>query len=277
MTPHKQLIKHDPANGRFGDCHRTCIAMILDLEPSEIPHFNQGVYPDTPEGAPEYDRAVQAERDWLSSHGLAMLTVPFPGDHPLESLFRHVDAWAPRAPVILGGTSGLGSGHSCVYFEGQLHDPSGNGLVGPMKDGYWWITAISVGGQWNARGIKRRQGFECLATMSEDERRRWDEGRDDWRDSEWEDHCGRSDCEFCDKGALIANAANPSILRETRKPIREGDGLEQTSIRSPLVLLPRLRHQHDGSAGRPCQRENEAEQARSQADRLPGEVHADQR
>ena len=33
--------------------------------------------------------------------------------------------------------------------------------------------------------------------MTEDERRRWLAGRSDWREDEWQDHCGRHGCEEC--------------------------------------------------------------------------------
>lgn len=153
MTPHKQLIAHDPTQGQFGDCHRTCIAMILDLHPSDVPHFMEGVYPDTPTDAPECTNAVKMEREFLASHRLTTLTVPFPSELTLDSIFTHLAAWGPDAPVILSGTSGLGSGHSCVAFRGELHDPSGNGLVGPMSDGFWWVTSICVGPTWGDRPL----------------------------------------------------------------------------------------------------------------------------
>jgi hypothetical protein len=41
MTPCRTLSRHDPDNGTFGDCHRCCVAAILDLAPEEVPHFTQ--------------------------------------------------------------------------------------------------------------------------------------------------------------------------------------------------------------------------------------------
>ena len=62
MTPHKQLIKHDPENGQWGDCGRTAIACLLDLHPSDVPHFWEG-----PERA---DRDPETEcRKWLAERG----------------------------------------------------------------------------------------------------------------------------------------------------------------------------------------------------------------
>ena len=38
MTPHKQLNRHRPEEGVFGDCYRTAIACLLDLRPQDVPH-----------------------------------------------------------------------------------------------------------------------------------------------------------------------------------------------------------------------------------------------
>ena len=39
MKFYKQLHKHDPDNGVWGDCHRTAIGCLLDIEPELIPNF----------------------------------------------------------------------------------------------------------------------------------------------------------------------------------------------------------------------------------------------
>lgn len=46
--------------------------------------------------------------------------------------------------------------------------------------------------------VKAAADTERREHMSEDERRRFDEGRHDWRDEDWEDHCGRIGCAVCD-------------------------------------------------------------------------------
>ena len=35
----KQKYKHDPDNGIFGDCYRTCLAYILGLDRDDVPHY----------------------------------------------------------------------------------------------------------------------------------------------------------------------------------------------------------------------------------------------
>ena len=40
MIFHSQLIKHDPDNGQWGDCFRTCIACIFNVHNvTDVPHF----------------------------------------------------------------------------------------------------------------------------------------------------------------------------------------------------------------------------------------------
>lgn len=43
---------------------------------------------------------------------------------------------------------------------------------------------------------------EIARGLSESERRRLIYGRRDWREADWQDHCGEVDCSMCD-GALI--------------------------------------------------------------------------
>lgn len=194
MTPQIQLIKHDPDNGRFGDCYRTCIASILDLHPSEVPHFYSGKAGD------QRAHAVA----WLAVWGLNSFQTYYDGGATIEAVLYTTGEMCPGVPLILSGESRLGVNHSVVVMDGKIvSDPSGNGIIGPCDDGLIWVEAITVGAEWNARGIKRRDGADHLESMSEDERRRWDDGRSDWRDSDWQDCCGQIDCPQCNKESEV--------------------------------------------------------------------------
>ena len=40
MTPHHQLVtEYRNDEGVYGDCGRTVIACLMDMHPSEVPHF----------------------------------------------------------------------------------------------------------------------------------------------------------------------------------------------------------------------------------------------
>lgn len=59
---------------------------------------------------------------------------------------------------------------------------------------------------------------EIAAGMSEGERRRLLMGRTDWRDAEWQDHCGDLDCDEC-KGFVDDHVA-PNLLSDEDKAVR---------------------------------------------------------
>ena len=50
------------------------------------------------------------------------------------------------------------------------------------------------------------------ATMSDDELARWLDGRDDWPDGQWQDHCGAPGCAEC-KGEIPAGDSRAAAVR----------------------------------------------------------------
>jgi len=132
------LLKHDPDNGVWGDCHRVCFAMILGLEAEEVPHF----YEEGPD--PDFEE-VQKERikSFLRSRGLVEFHIGYSVSCHDDILYT-IGAMTPDGAYILGGTSTRGCGHSVVCLGDKIfHDPTGSGIVGPMKDGYFWVTIFS--------------------------------------------------------------------------------------------------------------------------------------
>lgn len=135
MKFHKQRFLHDPDNGQYGDCHRTAIACILDLELDDVPHF---LY-DNCDGN-EFDRR---EREFLSKRGLIMINIPFAGT--LDEVLQSIKHNSPGAVFLLAGKSPRGTCHSVVCFDGKIiHDPhpDGGGVVAPCSD-YWWAQFLS--------------------------------------------------------------------------------------------------------------------------------------
>lgn len=140
MIPLKQRNRHDPANGIYGDCHRAALASLLELSLDDVPHF----------GEPNDEPMTTQERKWLATLDLTTINVIYPGETPLEDVLSTVDAVNPGMMFILGGTSTTGCGHSVIGGCGRiLHDPSltntgDHSIVGPMSDGYWWVTFIGT-------------------------------------------------------------------------------------------------------------------------------------
>lgn len=144
MTPHTQLIIHDPTNGKYGDCQRTCVAVILDLHPSEVPHFCDN--PHATRGDPEWWSTRQEK--WLAGRGLGVATFAYSGDTQLEQVMLWTSKQSPTVPMILLGKSSLGCNHVVVVMDGKIVcDPSGNGIVGPAIENVWEVSVITVCGK----------------------------------------------------------------------------------------------------------------------------------
>jgi hypothetical protein len=139
----KQKYRHRPDDGEIGDCHRTAIAMMMGLSRDDVPHFlhdncNSKIF-------------RQRVDDYLSAHGRCEVGFPLGGkDVTPEHVLECIAVWAPKTPVILGGTSRTGCNHSVVVFEGSILDPSldNSGIVGPCDDGFYWCTLLPPLPRW---------------------------------------------------------------------------------------------------------------------------------
>lgn len=153
MKPQLQKHRFNDGSGVVGDCHRTCIAMMLNMDRDDVPHFMADVPYHTDAQHPLQVAAAQAEQAWLAQFGLTALSLPYSGEAPLEQLLDQIRMTGNGAPVLLGCTSGNGVNHSVVVWEGQIYNPNGDGgiIAGPMADGYWWLTIYSVGPNYVAR------------------------------------------------------------------------------------------------------------------------------
>jgi hypothetical protein len=134
MRPLKQRYRHNPEAGVYGDCHRACLASVLEINPDDIPHFG-----DPREVPGNWDHH---QRRWLIARGYVPISMMFDGSELSDVLYslHHLN---PDTYCILGGSSRNGTGHSVVVCNGEIvHDPSldDSGIVGPMEDGRYWVT-----------------------------------------------------------------------------------------------------------------------------------------
>ena len=137
MTPHKQLFRHNPEQGVYGDCFRTAIGCLLDLAPVDVPHFAEG----TDSGREALDRAAV----WLKHRDLAMFTVAFGGETPVADVLAHMGVMNPGVYYLLSGTSRNGTNHTVVAHGGEIvHDPAldDSGIVGPMDHGMFLVEVL---------------------------------------------------------------------------------------------------------------------------------------
>lgn len=151
MTPQRQLIAH--GGGRIGDCHRTCVASILDLHPFEVPHFVEQFWNDPREP----DASIGALREWLAERGYGYAMFCYPPEFDLEAVLLWTRTHSPGVPMILSGQSQPGTNHAVVIMDGAIvSDPMGCGLIGPATTGQFWVELITVGG---ARKELRRESM----------------------------------------------------------------------------------------------------------------------
>lgn len=131
-----QGVLHDPANGRWGDCMRTCLAMMLGMDRDAVPHHNREL------NAGEQD---QLFRDWLGARGMGLMAFGYAAS--VDYVAEAMRVWNPGSPYILSGKSPRGTQHVVVVTpDGRMLDPhpDDSGLVGPDSDGIWWVYAVTA-------------------------------------------------------------------------------------------------------------------------------------
>ncbi|TXH10236.1 MAG: hypothetical protein E6R03_15710 [Hyphomicrobiaceae bacterium] len=140
MTPQKQLIEHDPENDKWGDCQRTCVAVILDMHASDVPHFCD-MSPNRGDKRPW----TQQQDEFLASLGYAATTFAYHSSLSFDEVMELTSRQNAKTPMILLGKSNLGCNHVVVVLDGEIAcDPSGNGIVGPCIEGTWELTVLAV-------------------------------------------------------------------------------------------------------------------------------------
>lgn len=134
MTPHKQLFRHRPEDGVFGDCQRTAIACLLDIDPAEVPHHHRTM---------EDGEQRRLMDEWLKDRGLALMFLAFAAE-PARML-EVMKVSNPGVFYLMSGTSRTGCNHVVICRDDQIvHDPSidDSGIIGPCDDGCTYIEFL---------------------------------------------------------------------------------------------------------------------------------------
>lgn len=141
MIRHHRLFRHAPAQGQYGDCHRTAIACLLDLHPVDVPHFYQLKVEALARGE-AYDWEADVER-FLRTRGFTQAHVNF--NSTLEDLFSFMGSVNPHTLYLLGGESVRGVNHTVICrggrFEWDPH-PDSDFLRGPLDNGFFTVTFL---------------------------------------------------------------------------------------------------------------------------------------
>ena len=150
MQYHKQLFRHDPAHEIWGDCYRTAIACLLDMEPEAVPHFAELLAKMRGDVT---DEDVTADvRTWLAERGLALFRVAFDGGMTFEDMLEWTREWNPELRLLVSGEGQRGFAHVVVVKDGKVEwdtaidiDAEQPNLVAPYPEyGYWLIEAIGA-------------------------------------------------------------------------------------------------------------------------------------
>lgn len=129
MIPVDQEFTHNFDIGQHGDCFRACIASVLEVPRSEVPHFAQEAKGDA---ATFWNSAM----DWLEARGWEYVHVPSETDARLLS------------PHFISGPSPRGNGvvHMVIGLNGAIaHDPhpARTGLAG-SKDSWRYSCLMKI-------------------------------------------------------------------------------------------------------------------------------------
>ncbi len=134
MIPQKQLFLHKPSEGRIGDCWRTALACVLDMQAVDVPHFMEPFWGLEDSGT----LARYAINAWLRQHcGLQLVEIAWNTDS-ITTVFDVMSSSAPGMFYLLSGTSRNGTNHTVVARDGEIVcDPAidDSGIVGPMDCG----------------------------------------------------------------------------------------------------------------------------------------------
>lgn len=138
MIPHVCRVKHDPENGSYGDCLRTSIACILNVEkPEDVPHF----FVDGCDGETAHYRIV----DYLKTRNLRPFYLFFDKSYPLEVILHTVGTTNPGIHYLLSGRTEE-NGHVVICRDDKVvHNTAWYKmpLIGAMGDS-WTVTIIAA-------------------------------------------------------------------------------------------------------------------------------------
>lgn len=138
---YQKFRQHDPENGMFGDCHRTCMAMLLGCDRDKIPNFGEHYL--------DMEKWDEMLNGFLDSLGLFEVNIAFKFDEgtTFDEARTHFVYIARNQPFLMGGTSINGTNHSiAIDCDGKVFDPQGRSpaLIGPSSDGHYWFTVYAV-------------------------------------------------------------------------------------------------------------------------------------
>lgn len=151
-TPASRQIVHAAPAGfvkqaAHDDCYRACVAMVLGLPLSEVPHFYREAQAWPSSSPNRCPRIYDHIRDWARTRGFAALFLP--AQQSLAYVLAQTCRLNAEAPFILGGQSIHGTGHAVVVCGGRIvhepapgYGPDAGGVVAPDPSGNFELTCF---------------------------------------------------------------------------------------------------------------------------------------
>ena len=139
MKPVMCMVKDDPENGSYGDCVRACLASMLELESSEVPHF----FADYSEE--DVQRQNREMQEWFAERGLTLAFLGLPGGWSQTRFFEYMRKHYKDREYMLWADFGSGD-HAVVCQGGEIvHNPAWyrTGLNCSHSSGYWIAVLIA--------------------------------------------------------------------------------------------------------------------------------------
>lgn len=143
MTPFKQLYRHRPEDGVWGDCFRTALGCLLDVPPDSVPHEHRDMSGD------EQNALIET---WLRERGLSLITFAYYGpgsdvSEPMskDDVLNHVAHFHRGLNHLFSGRSPRGFDHVVVAADGKIvwdPHPDDAGIVAPCGDNLWWVNFV---------------------------------------------------------------------------------------------------------------------------------------
>lgn len=135
MTPYKQLVKHNPENGQYGDCFRTAIGSMLDMPPERVPHFLE-------DGCNDGAVMLSRIREWLRPRGYDLFEVPF--DAEPKDVLSTMQQRNPDIYYILGCASKTADHVVVACGDKVVSDPAGYEPDSLRRDsaGMCWVYLL---------------------------------------------------------------------------------------------------------------------------------------
>ena len=132
----------------FGDCYRTCVAVILGVDACEVPHVCEKGW----KNVNDLD-GVHAMREFLAGRGLGISKSVFNGDLSWQAFQKWMAQFNPNIPLIVTAMGGRGVNHCVVMVGGEVvcdphtGKPNPEPFSGPAETPedvpLWWVEVIA--------------------------------------------------------------------------------------------------------------------------------------